>query len=84
MRSSPLIKIAILACAMVGMMMAPFDASAETWYLKTNNNNGNLTTPSHWTNSVGTAATAFNADDTYVVLGGADNQGEWGQCLWRW
>ena len=68
MKSRPLIKIAILACAMVGMMMAPFDASAETWYLKTADTTKNLTTPSHWTNAVGTVATAFSADDTYAAL----------------
>ena len=48
-------------------MLAAHIASAETWYLKTANNGGNLTTPSHWTNSVGTVATAFSADDAYVV-----------------
>ena len=69
MKSRPLIKIAILACAIAGIMIAPFDASAEAWYLKTANTTGNLKTPSHWTNSVGTAATAFNADDVYVALG---------------
>lgn len=49
------------------LLLAAVSASAETWYLKTANNTGNLTTPSHWTNSVGTAATAFSSDDIYMV-----------------
>ena len=68
MKSRHMRMFAILACAVAAMTAVPFAASAETWYLKTNDNVGNLTTPSHWTNAVGTAATAFNADDVYVVL----------------
>ena len=68
MKSRHMKTIAILACVLAALTVAPFAASAETWYLKTADNVGNLTTPSHWTNAVGTAATAFNADDVYIVL----------------
>ena len=48
-------------------LLATHAASAETWYLKTADNSGNLTTPSHWTNALGTAASAFAEDDVYAT-----------------
>ena len=51
----------------VAVLLAAFSACAETWHIKTADNNGNLTTPSHWTNSAGTVASAFNSGDTYVA-----------------
>ena len=48
-------------------LLAAHAASAETWYLQSNNNDGNLTTPSHWTNAVGSVASAFVAGDTYAT-----------------
>ena len=48
-------------------LLAAHAASAETWYLKTADNSGNLTTPSHWTNALGTAASAFAEGDVYAT-----------------
>jgi hypothetical protein len=54
------------------MLSSSFAFAGETWYLKVANNNSNLTNPSHWTNSVGIAATDFDSDDAYVVTSGAN------------
>lgn len=56
------------AHAAICMVAMASSAMADTYFLKTANNDGNLTTPSHWTNSVGTAAAAFSAEDIYMVV----------------
>lgn len=47
--------------------------AGTTWYFNGGNDtvNGGITTPSKWVDAGGTPATAFSADDYYVVRGGS-------------
>lgn len=54
-------------CAALATTLAAHGGT--TWYFNGGNDtqNGGISTPSKWVNSSGTAATAFSADDYYIV-----------------
>ena len=58
---------------MSAMIAANMAFASTTWYFNGGNDtqNGGVSTPSKWVNASGTAATAFNVDDRYIVRGGS-------------
>lgn len=64
MKSAEFIFCAALAATLVAH-------GGTTWYFNggADSINGGITTPSKWVNASGTAATAFSADDYYIVRG---------------
>ena len=62
-------KIQIL-CWLMSVILSSIQAFAgEIWYLKTTNDEKNLTDCTHWTNSAGVVASTFSLGDTYVAKG---------------
>ena len=64
MKSVEFVFCAVLAVTLVAH-------GGTTWYFNggADSINGGITTPSKWVNASGTAATAFSADDYYIVRG---------------
>ncbi len=60
-------------CALIAGVCTAAAAHATTWYFNGGNDtqNGGVSTPSKWVDAGGHAATAFSADDSYIVRGGS-------------
>ena len=60
-------------CALAVAVLSNAAFAGTTWYFNGGNDtiNGGITTPSKWIDSSGHAATAFSANDYYIVRGGS-------------